>query len=132
LPFFAISGTTNGDPTMTVIERMTNNTSAAWDSYSITVAPDPGYVVSNLVRDALMPTNLFSDWSTSLDGTTITFYNGPGVGIGQTLVAEFDFDITDGDFGYHVSNLPHSTPVPEPASLAMVGLGAAVLLRRRR
>ena len=100
---------------------------------SITLTPDPQYVVTNLVRDVLMPTNLFANWSTSLDGQTINFFGG-SVPVGQQLVAMFDFDITDisGQFSYHIANLPHSASAPEPTSLAMVGLGAALLLRRRR
>ena len=133
VPSFALWGTTDSDPTLTVVERLTNNTSAAWDSYSITLTPDPQYVVTNLVRDVLMPTNLFANWSTSLDGQTINFFGG-SVPVGQQLVAMFDFDITDisGQFSYHIANLPHSASAPEPTSLAMVGLGAALLLRRRR
>lgn len=137
LPSFAFWGTLDSDPNLTVTEKITNNSSGPWDSFSITVNPGDGYEVTGLEGDtpATKYTDWLPTWAISPDGLTITF-SGGSVPVGQQLVAVFDFDITDvsGAFRYGVVNSFHvaTAPTPEPASLAMVGLGAALLLRRRR
>jgi hypothetical protein len=133
LPEFDLYGQINSDPDLMITEKILNNTAQTWDSFTVTLNPGPSYFVTNLVGDAPSGSvpNYLPHWSTSLDGLSLTF-DGGYVQPGQTLYAVFDFTITDvdGGFSYHVINSPHA--VPEPAALAMVGLGAALLLRRRR
>ena len=51
---------------------------------------------------------------------------------GDTLEINISFDVTDngGTFSYGIGNTPHV--VPEPASISLLGLGGALLIRRKR
>ncbi|HVT83441.1 MAG TPA: PEP-CTERM sorting domain-containing protein [Phycisphaerae bacterium] len=138
---YSISGMLDGfDPNLTVIQSITNNTGLPWDSYTLTVNPAPGFTVSNIVvfPPLSQPNYLPNVQSgpivaggTAVAGNSI-IYSGGLVQPGQTFQAYFTFDITEtsGQFNYTVLNSPHSTP--EPASLAVLGIGAVALLRRKR
>ncbi len=89
----------------------------------------------------------------SYDFTAQTFYNplihiyGPNGAVvtsttaewtaqgNDTYQASFGFTVKAGQsrsLGFYTSSINHAAPVPEPASLAALGLGAAAVLRRRK
>ena len=138
---YDITGTLDGiDPNLTIIQNITNTTGSDWDTYTIDITPAAGYTVSNIqVNLPLTPhpnylPNVLG-WgalpTAVLSGNQI-IYTGGLVPAGATFQTYFTFDITEssGSFGYSVANSPHL--VPEPASLSLVGLGAMLLLRRKR
>lgn len=71
-----------------------------------------------------VPYASFGDFDTLSDDLTLTF-NATGA---HMSLDELAIDTAIQPFGYYAE----PTPVPEPSSLALLGLGAAALLRRRR
>lgn len=71
----------------------------------------------------------------STDTSTVGWTNNPGGGFGfgagwQTYAAA-SLDTSASQFSLGINGTPAST-VPEPASMAVIGLGVAALLRRRK
>ena len=125
------------DPTVRIIEDISNDTSFDWTDYHITIGMS--HTFSFVSAGLMMPDGWTADIGSISAGTipnggsgyvgTINYYQSAGdpVAIGD-----------DGMFGFKISfvgSISYCTqqvPTPEPATIGLLGLGAMALLRRRR
>jgi hypothetical protein len=118
-----ISGETDEDPILWVSESILNDTAVPWYGYELT-ASGTGVTFINQGLTTGLPMAV-----TSFSSSLITFSGV--VNPGQTLNLEYYVNVaTVGSFSITLVQTP--VVVPEPASLSMLAMGAALLLRRRR
>ena len=139
---FSLTGTVNSDPTIEILERITNNSGNAWTAYTVKIAPDANSTLSNVA--ALFPppsgtgftTPFTSATSTpQLDGSVLLTFNGGTVNTGTQAIIDVSFDVNivsnfPGNFGYTVTNAV-AVGVPEPAAFSVILVGAVFAGRRR-
>lgn len=114
------SGTTDTDPSLHITKTVLNDSSLDWTGYQIDVSgANVSYVAHSAACDAFT--------AISESGNHLTF-SGATVAIGHSVTFDFDVTLGTGTFGLDI----HQTPVPEPATLSLLGLGLMGLLRRRR
>lgn len=120
-----MSGETTVDPIFHVVKTVINSSDYAWDSYELTLAISEnnggagGFVNSP-------QSSVFT--SASLTSTSIV-YSGSSVGIGDSVVLEFDVEVSStGLFSFCLTQ----NPIPEPMTVAILGLGGIFLIRRKR
>ncbi|HPA20215.1 MAG TPA: PEP-CTERM sorting domain-containing protein [Verrucomicrobiae bacterium] len=116
------------DPTLWVINSIENDTGASWIGYQLNITMNKSFSIVGVVSPPdwtwaiTQPTQSGSQWTGTLD-----YFSGTAVGISDA-----------GYFGYVVSFLgsvnfaQEMIPqlIPEPASMAVLLLGAAALLGR--
>ena len=121
------SGTADSDSTFSVTLLAANNTGVAWTSSVLKCAPHHGaggfaYIIPETVESTRLETVTFPGaW-------TVEFSGPPPVLNGEFFMIEFDMHVPAGEF----DDVLRLTVVPEPATIALVGMGALVLLRNRR
>lgn len=108
------------DPIIHITKTVTNGSTFAWTDYHIGVSGSAGvgYIAGSATS------NVFG--TIVENGNNIDFYAPNVVPIGGTVTFAFDVLIPAGPFSFDISQLP----TPEPASFALLGLGA-LLIRRR-
>lgn len=115
--------TADADSTSTVVSIITNETGFIWTGYILTLATEGSATfVEGTAGSTKFATALY------LDPRRLEFWNGavlPG------KVVTFQFDVSFPDGPPYTYTLTHQ-PVPEPATLALLGLGALVLVAGRR
>lgn len=130
------------DPTVYIIENVENATSFAWTGYLFSVYMQQSF---NFVTSTFTaPTGWTASFSPVTAGTlpnmggpgymgTVTFSVGTGapVAIGGNADFGVKFKWLPQSSGY-VGYCTEQTPTPEPATLAILGLGGMALLRKRR
>jgi len=127
-------GVATGDPldvtisaeahsTFTVTTTATNETDFTWTGYILTLDPagEATFVASSAgstkFTQILYP-----------DAWTIEFWAPQEVAPGQVVTLQFDISIPD-DSSYTFTLT--QTPIPEPATIALLGLGSLVVLRMK-
>lgn len=128
---------TPGDPTVWIIQTIDNATDFDWTAYNIDIGMDqefqivgaiapPGWssFINQPISGQALPshTNPGTGWVGS-----INFNGGPAISIGESV--QFIFGIS---FLGSVAFCTEQEAIPEPATVALLGIGACVLLRRRR
>jgi len=114
-------GQTDSDPIVRITKYVTNETNAAWTGYTLTLNN-----ASAGVSFTGTPTSDGFD-DAVIAGNVITFSGGT-VAVGEEVALNFRILVENsGSFGWCVTQMA----IPEPATLAMLGLGAVVLFRKK-
>jgi hypothetical protein len=117
-----MSGATDEDPIFRATKYVTNETAVAWTSYELTLAPSGPLFIPTPSSD------LFTSAVISNGGLKIT-YSGGVVNPGDEVQLNFKVQVfTTGGF----STCLTQNPIPEPATMSMLALGALALIRRKK
>lgn len=123
-----LSGETDSDlTTFSVIKKITNDTGITWTAYTLTLY-DPVSEATFVNGSAGAVGSKFQTVAYP-DSTTIEFSGDDSVLDGHLL--QFQFDILVPTAGTFELTLTQN-PIPEPATIALLGLGSLALLRRRK
>jgi hypothetical protein len=115
--------TADSDSTFTVTSTTTNMTDFTWTGYILALAPaGSATFVEGSAGSTKFATALFPNlW-------TLEFSNGE-VLPGKVVTFQFDVSIPEGpSYTFSLTQ----TPIPEPATFALLGLGALVFVAGRR
>ena len=116
--------TAESHSTFTVTSTVTNETSVTWTGYEVTLDPaEAAEFVSGSAGSTKFGTiNEIDDW-------TLEFWAPLEVLPTQVVTLQFDVYIPDG--GPYTFSLTQN-PIPEPATVALLGLGTLALVMRRK
>ncbi|MCK4292444.1 MAG: PEP-CTERM sorting domain-containing protein [Planctomycetes bacterium] len=109
--------------TFTVIITAVNDTGFVWTGYSLDLDP----AGNATFVDGTAGSTVFDN--VAYTPYTLTFSAPDDVPIGGAVGLQFDLDIPD--TGPHTFTLTQ-IPIPEPATVALLGLGALALVARRK
>jgi hypothetical protein len=125
------------DPSVRIIEGVENDTTFDWTDYHITIGMS--HTFSFVTSGLMMPDGWTAEVSAVSAGTM------PNGGSGYIGTIDYVNDTGDpivigdeGDFGFKISfsgSISYCTeqiPTPEPATIALLGLGALAVMRKRR
>jgi hypothetical protein len=118
-----MSATNDDDPTFRVTKYVTNETTVAWTSYELTLNGTGPTFTDTPSSD------LFSSAVISNGGLKIT-YSGGTVNPGDEV--QLNFKVLSPAVNDSWTTCLTQNPIPEPATLAILGLGGMALLRKRR
>jgi hypothetical protein len=106
-----------------------NINSRSWIGYEIEILNASGveFVDGTFSTD---PSNIFQNVSLSTDGKKLTYMANDQLLVGQAVLLLYDLDVTEPTSTINFAYTP--IPVPEPATLALLGMGIVGMLKRRR
>jgi hypothetical protein len=118
-----VAMTAEADSTFTIVSTTTNETGYPWTGYIITLDPtEAAKFVEGTAGSIAFSTVLYPD------PYRLEFWDGQ-VLPGKLAVFQFDISVPDGS--PYTFRLTHQ-PIPEPATFALLGLGALVLVAGRK
>lgn len=121
-----MSGETDSDPIFTVYKTIENTSGIAWTSYILTLSGGGG---ATFVQGTASARNGKLQTVNYIHPAAIKFSGPNPVKNGELLTLWFDINVpTSGLFNFSLTQ----EPVPEPATMALLGLGSLGLLCRRR
>jgi len=135
----ALTGSTSGDPIYHQTVYVYNASSVTWVGFVLGVSGTPAgisyYDTSTSAYDPLTATASAFPTIASYSANSAVFTGGS---LAPSNVVVFNFDVyvpvVDNNFTIYLSEHPlvEGDPVPEPASLGLLGIGAVGLLARKR
>lgn len=130
------------DPTLTLSGSVQNQTSFAWIGYQIKIRMSvpwnwttPGPTIENPPLYDWFITSQAGPWHIGggIYEGIFDYSSGTPVGVGETLNWLYSIDFSGGlNIQFTQEMIPWSTQIPEPGSLALVGLGGLMLVHRLR
>ena len=126
-----VGGLADSDSTFSVELTITNETGIEWIGYKLTQPPPP-MVPSMYIIPGNMETTKLQTITDTQSGWF--FSEPPAVFDGESFIISFDMRAVPpagwhGGFGGYVDQVP--VYVPEPATMAFLGLGGLTAIRRR-
>lgn len=114
--------------TFHIAKTVTNQSASAWTSYNLQISDCVAGSVSFVDLGNTFASAPYLQ-TTAFSSTLITFSGLDAVAVGQTVTLEFDVAVdSTGAFNFCLEQ----NPVPEPATMAILGLGSLVLMGRKK
>ncbi len=121
-----MSGETDSDPIFTVVKTIQNTSGIAWTSYILSLSGGTG---ATFVAGSASAGGKKLQTVDYIHPAAIKFSGANPVKNGELLTLSFDINVpTSGLFNFSLTQ----EPVPEPATMALLGLGSLGLFCRRR
>lgn len=123
LPKIIITGETDADPVMHITQTLENKTGFTWTGYRLELTGTDVYFVVDSASSDVFTNTAYPD------PLTLIFSQPDTVPRNGTVT--FDYDIlveSIGEFSFELAQ----TPIPEPATLMLLGLGSAVVFLKKK
>jgi hypothetical protein len=130
-PALTCFGDMNSDPTLMIDEDALNSSGVAWTAWLLEL--DPNGSATFLVNATHIPSSDYFNSYSLIDSKTLKFLAPNSVPNGDTVNLGFFIKVPYTGPGIEPFSFTLTqTPIPEPATMSLLGLGALALIRRNR